>query len=106
MKSFKEFILNEDILNWYIREYYAAKDGGTNRTKNGNLNMSNKVLSKENLELAKSTFRDQMKGKMRDEDIDKIQAAGISNTQQYKMAGNSIVVNVLEAIFKNLFMEG
>ena len=43
---------------------------------------------------------------MRDEDIDKIQAAGISNTQQYKMAGNSIVVNVLEVIFKNLFMEG
>lgn len=43
---------------------------------------------------------------MREDDIDKIQAAGISNTQQYKMAGNSIVVNVLEAIFKNLFMEG
>ena len=43
---------------------------------------------------------------MKDDDIDKIQAAGISNTQQYKMAGNSIVVNVLEAIFKNLFMEG
>ena len=40
---------------------------------------------------------------MRDYDIDKIQAVGISNTQQYKMAGNSIVVNVLEAIFKNLF---
>ena len=40
---------------------------------------------------------------MRDDDIDKIQAAGISNTQQYKMVGNSIVVNVLEAIFKNLF---
>ena len=43
---------------------------------------------------------------MRDDDIDKIQGAGISNTQQYKMAGNSIVINVLEAIFKNLFMEG
>ena len=43
---------------------------------------------------------------MSDDDIDKIQAAGISNTQQYKMAGNSIVVNVLEAIFRNLFMEG
>ena len=43
---------------------------------------------------------------MRDDDIDKIQATGISNTQQYKMAGNSIVVDVLEAIFKNLFMEG
>ena len=43
---------------------------------------------------------------MKDDDIDKIQATGLSNTQQYKMAGNSIVVDVLEAIFKNLFMEG
>ena len=42
---------------------------------------------------------------MREDDIDKIQQAGISNTQQYKMAGNSIVVNVLEAIFKNLFIK-
>ena len=42
---------------------------------------------------------------MRDDDIDKIQRAGISNTQQYKMAGNSIVVDVLEAIFRNLFLD-
>ena len=42
---------------------------------------------------------------MKDNDIDKIQQAGISNTQQYKMAGNSIVVDVLEAIFKNLFLD-
>lgn len=27
-----------------------------------------------------------------------------SNTQLYKQAGNSIVVNVLEKIFKNLFL--
>ncbi len=32
-----------------------------------------------------------------------IKILGISNTQLYKMAGNSIVVNVLETIFKNLF---
>lgn len=38
-----------------------------------------------------------------DTDFDKIK--GISNTQLYKMAGNSIVVNVLEAIFKQLFKE-
>ena len=38
-------------------------------------------------------------------DIDKIQAAGISNSQQYKMAGNSIVVDVLEHIFRKLFLE-
>lgn len=39
-----------------------------------------------------------------DADIDKIQAAGISNTQQYKMAGNSIVVDNLFYIFRNLFI--
>ena len=38
-----------------------------------------------------------------DNDIEKIQATGVSDTQQYKMAGNSIVIDVLEAIFKNLF---
>ena len=39
-----------------------------------------------------------------EEDIDKIQATGISETQQYKMAGNSIVVPVLEGIFRELFL--
>jgi DNA (cytosine-5)-methyltransferase 1 len=37
-----------------------------------------------------------------DADFDKAQAAGISNTQLYKQAGNSIVVNCLEAIFKGI----
>ena len=40
-----------------------------------------------------------------DADIDKIQAAGISNAQQYKMAGNSIVVDVLYYLFKQMFVE-
>ena len=40
-----------------------------------------------------------------DEDVDKCIKAGISNAQLYKQAGNSIVVNVLEAIFKELFKE-
>ena len=36
-------------------------------------------------------------------EIEKINKANISDTQKYKMAGNSIVVNVLEHIFANLF---
>lgn len=40
-----------------------------------------------------------------DEVIDKIQEAGISNSQQYKLAGNSIVVNVLFHLFRKLFTE-
>jgi DNA (cytosine-5)-methyltransferase 1 len=39
----------------------------------------------------------------KDEQFDEIE--GISDSQLYKMAGNSIVVNVLEAIFKNLFKD-
>lgn len=37
--------------------------------------------------------------------IDKIQQSGVSNSQQYKMAGNSIVVDVMYYIFKNMFAE-
>ena len=41
-----------------------------------------------------------------DSDFDKAKAAGISNSQLYKQAGNSIVVNVLQYIFRNLFKGG
>ena len=40
-----------------------------------------------------------------DADIDKIQGAGICNSQQYKLAGNSIVVNVLYHIFRKMFVD-
>lgn len=38
-----------------------------------------------------------------DEQIHKVK--GVSNTQLYKQAGNSIVVSVLEAIFRKLFLD-
>ena len=40
-----------------------------------------------------------------DKDIDTIQAAGISDSQQYKLAGNSIVVNVLTEIFRKMLVD-
>lgn len=40
-----------------------------------------------------------------DANIDKIQASGISNSQQYKMAGNSIVVDNLYHIFRTMFVD-
>ena len=40
-----------------------------------------------------------------DEDFCKAQASGMSNAQLYKQAGNGIVVNVFEAILRNLFKE-
>ena len=39
-----------------------------------------------------------------DADIDKIQESGISNSQQYKMAGNSIVVDTLYHLFRKMFI--
>ena len=40
-----------------------------------------------------------------DKDIDIIQASGISNSAQYKLAGNSIVVDVLFHLFRKMFIE-
>ena len=37
-----------------------------------------------------------------DSDFQKVKESGISNTNLYKQAGNSIVVNVAEALFKEL----
>lgn len=42
---------------------------------------------------------------LEDCDIDKIQSTGISNSQQYKLAGNSIVIPCLYHIFRKLFVE-
>lgn len=39
---------------------------------------------------------------VKDEDFQKMKDAGISDSQLYKLAGNSIVVDVLEAIFRNI----
>lgn len=39
-----------------------------------------------------------------DEDFEKAKAAGTSNSQLYKQAGNSIVVNVLEGVLRNLLI--
>lgn len=58
----------------------------------------------ENIRIRKLTPREclRLMG-WKDEQIDKIQAAKISGTQQYRQAGNGIVVQVLECIFKALF---
>jgi site-specific DNA-cytosine methylase len=39
-----------------------------------------------------------------DKDIDKIQSSGISNSSQYKLAGNSIVVDTLYYLLKQLLI--
>lgn len=62
------------------------------------------MLSFEGLRIRRLTPRECLRlMDVSDADIDKIQAAGISRTQQYRMAGNSIVVEVLVRLFRNLF---
>lgn len=40
-----------------------------------------------------------------EEAIDTIQSTGLSNSAQYKLAGNSIVVNCLYHLFRKMFVE-
>jgi DNA (cytosine-5)-methyltransferase 1 len=40
-----------------------------------------------------------------EKNIDKIIASGVSNSQQYKMAGNSIVTNCMYHLFRKLFID-
>lgn len=40
-----------------------------------------------------------------DADIDKMQSAGISKSQQYKLAGNSIAISPLYHIFRKMFVD-
>ena len=42
---------------------------------------------------------------LKDSEIDKLVNSGISRGQLYKIAGNSIVVDVLENIFRTMFIE-
>jgi len=67
-------------------------------------NNKNKVLITD-LKIRKLTPREcfRLMG-FTDSEFDKA-SVGISNTQLYKMAGNSIVVNVLVEIFRNLFKD-
>ena len=68
------------------------------------LTVTERPSVKYNLRIRKLTSREclRLMG-WSDECIDKIQGCGISCSQQYKQAGNGIVVQVLEAIFTSLF---
>ncbi len=70
-----------------------------------NLNLPKELIGKE-FRIRKLTPRECFRlMDVDDADIDKIQASGISNSGQYKLAGNSIVVNVLYHIFRKLLIE-
>ena len=76
-------------------------------TYSGNSTNSGTVLYKHNFRIRKLIPKEywRLMG-FDDSDFEKAKSAGISNTQLYKQAGNSIVVNVLQYIFRNLFNKG
>ena len=82
---------------------YIRKDGcvGTLTTDGSSPKHNNRVI--DNYRIRKLTPKEcwRLMG-FDDADVDKAKAIGLSDAQLYKQAGNSIVVNVLEAIMKNL----
>lgn len=91
----------------YVKTPYIFPKCSTSDTMQGENTQSKILIEKENapLRIRKLTPLEcwRLMG-FTDEDFYKAKNVGISNTQLYKQAGNSIVVNVLEGIFKNLFL--
>jgi site-specific DNA-cytosine methylase len=92
---------------WYIPDGHNTQWGGHTPQICANFELNRKEMeNKQNYRIRKLTEREcfRLMG-VDDEDIDKIQASGVSKSQQYKMAGNSIVVDVLYEIFRSAFIE-
>jgi DNA (cytosine-5)-methyltransferase 1 len=105
-KQYKKFVGK----NGYVPEFFnpyncnEIEDVAPTLTAQGDsVTKSGTVLKSENYRIRKLTPREcwRLMG-VKDEQYDKLH--DISNTQLYKMAGNSIVVDVLMGIFKNLFL--
>lgn len=107
VKYMKEFLLKNENNADYEHSVYDINDFIKTLSTIDN-EQTKQVLEaiQGNMPIRKLTTREcfRLMG-LNDKDIDKIQNANISNTQQYKMAGNSIVVNVLEGIFKEMFLK-
>jgi len=94
---------NNDIYIWTSQSYGNSKFKHLMKNRSPSLIKSHSNLKIETLK-RELTPREcfQLMG-FKDEQFDKIE--GISDSQLYKLAGNSIVVSVLEAIFSNLFKD-
>lgn len=89
---------------WHNMNKIVLNPEGISTTINAQSNNSLQKIKEPSLRIRKLTPLEcwRLMG-FDDEDFYKAQGAEISNTQLYKQAGNSIVVNVLEKIFINLF---
>lgn len=93
----------ERMLDSCRRVYAPSGIGPTIITQQGGGQDIKIEISQEPLRLRKLTPRECFRlMSFTDEDIDKCYAVGMSDSQLYKQAGNSIVVTVLERIFEQL----
>jgi len=107
-KKYKDFEDNRGYTPNMFNPYNKSEINDiapTQSTQCGSTTSSATVLIKNDLRIRKLTPKECWR-LMGFDDIDFEKAAQVnSNAQLYKQAGNSIVVNVLEAIFKELFKE-
>ena len=111
-KKYNDFVKNKGYFPKMFNPYNCKEIENvapTQTTQCGNTASSATVLVDNKTENVGSTVRKlipleywRLMG-FDDEDFYKAQNVGISNSQLYKQAGNSIVVKVLEKIFLNLF---
>lgn len=90
---------------WHFEQNVYDTEGVTRALKasNGSGNIP-KIIEMDSFRIRKLTPKEcfRLMG-FDDSDVDLLTANGISNTQLYKMAGNSIVVTVLEFLFCQIF---
>ena len=109
-RKYQEFFDKNGYIPEMFNPYNASevKDIAPTQTSNCGGSASSATVYKKNSEfkIRKLTPKEcwRLMG-FSDQDFNKAQTTGLSNTQLYKQAGNSIVVPVLEEIFKNLFLK-
>jgi site-specific DNA-cytosine methylase len=106
-RKYQEFILKNGYIPKLFNPYNCTElnDYAPTQTAQGaSVTKSSSILIYDNNRLRRHTSLESMllMGFSR-EDYNKIKEMGISDTQIYRLAGNSIVVNVLYYIFKKLF---
>ena len=104
-KKYDDFIKEKGYIPELFNPYNKTelKDLAPTLTAQGDsITKSGTILKKENLRIRKLTPKEcwRLMG-FSDEDFEKVSKVN-SNSQLYKQAGNSIVVNVLMEIFKKL----
>ena len=126
MTKIQNPLKNKTNQSWFFEQQIYNSNGITRAVKStdGSGNVPKVIIYKQSnkMENNKPNLPEELQGKkfrirkltprecfrlmgVDDADIDKIQEAGISNSSQYKLAGNSIVVDVLYHIFRKAFIE-